>query len=214
MSSIHRSKNYREDFPIFAHFEKRETPLIYLDTAACAQMPGVVMDAVRNFWETSRANVHRGMYALSGRATEAYEDARETVRRFINARSTREIIFTRNTTESINLVAYSLGRSILKAGDRILVPRAEHHSNMLPWRMLADERGVFVDTVDMNEEGFLTVEAVERALKPQTKLFVAAQVSNVLGSIHPVREIARLLLTAAFCSLLMRRKAQRISRLT
>lgn len=183
---------HKKDFPIFAHFEKQGKPLIYLDSAATAQMSQRVLDAIGNFEMTQRANVHRGIYELSEKATEAYEQARETARAFLNARSAREIIFTRNTTESINLVASSLGKSFLKSGDHIIISRAEHHSNFLPWQMLRDERGVVLDIIDVNEEGMITTDAIEKMLYPYTKLAAFAHISHVLGTINPIWEMGKL----------------------
>ncbi len=183
---------YKKDFPIFAHFEKQGRPLIYLDSAATAQMPQAVIDAVATHDATSRANVHRGIYELSERATEAYESARETVRKFLNARSAREIIFTRNTTESINMVASSLGKDFLKPGDHVLISRAEHHSNFLPWQMLRDERGIMLDIIDVDEEGELSLDVVEKAISPHTKLAAFSHISHVLGTINPIREMGKL----------------------
>lgn len=179
---------YKKDFPIFAYHEKEGKPLVYLDSAATAETPRSVIDAVARYEEQGRANVHRGIYALSEAATDAYEGAREKVRRFINARSCREIVFTRNTTEAINLVAAGLGKEFLKAGDHILISRAEHHSNFLPWQMLRDEKGIVLDVMDVDGEGTIGRDALERALHPQTKLAAFAHVLHVLGTINPIRE--------------------------
>jgi cysteine desulfurase / selenocysteine lyase len=184
--------NFKKDFPIFGHFEKGGRPLVYLDSAACAQMPRVVLDAVRDFSTMRRANVHRALYALSDDATRAYGHARETVKNFINARSCSEIIFTRNTTEGINLVAYSLAKSLLKPGDHILTSIAEHHSNFVPWQMLRDEHGIILDIVDVNEEGVLSLAEIESQIHPKTKLAAFSHVSHVLGTINPVEEMATL----------------------
>lgn len=186
-------QSYKADFPIFTHWEKQGHPLIYLDSAATAQSPRQVLDAVRAFEENNRANVHRGIYALSEEATQKYESAREAVRSFLNARSSREVIFTRNTTEGINLVAHSLGKSFFKKGDHILVSRAEHHSNFLPWQMLRDENGVILDIVDVDDEGKLALAEIEHRIHSRTKLAAFSDVSHVLGTINPVREISRLL---------------------
>lgn len=182
---------FRKDFPIFAHWESRGCPLVYLDSAATAQSPRQVLNAVREFEENSRANVHRGIYALAEEATEKYEKAREKVAKFVNAVSSKEIIFTKNATESINLVAASLGKSFLKEGDRVLVSRAEHHSNFLPWQVLRDEKGVVLDVLDVDENGQISTEAVERAIRHRTKLAAFSHVSHVLGAINPIREMAR-----------------------
>lgn len=185
-------KNYQNDFPIFTHFERRGRQLIYLDSASTAEMSRAALERLLEFEEKERANVHRGIYALSERATEAYEKARETVRAFLNARSAREIIFTRNATESINLIAYGLAKTLIQAGDHILISRAEHHSNFLPWTMLRDEKGAILDIIDIDERGIFSVEAIERAITPRTKVAAFAHTSHVLGTINPIREMARL----------------------
>ena len=182
--------NYKKDFPIF---EKRggEKPFVYLDSAAMAHSPRAVIEAVVAHAQKFRSNVHRGVYALSEEATEAYEGAREIVRKFLNARSTGEIVFTRNTTEALNLVASSFGRNFLQVGNHILVSRAEHHSNFLPWQQLRDEKGIILDILDVDENGEITFGAIERAVTPQTKLAAFSFVSNVLGAINPVKEMGK-----------------------
>ncbi|OGZ98664.1 MAG: hypothetical protein A3C07_02445 [Candidatus Sungbacteria bacterium RIFCSPHIGHO2_02_FULL_47_11] len=183
---------FKNDFPIFEHFEKQGKPLVYLDSAAMAHSPRVVIEAVAEHAGRLRSNVHRGAYSLSEEATMAYEDARETVRKFLNARSVREIIFLRNTTEALNLVAASFGISSLKEGDHILVSRAEHHSNFLPWTALREEKGVVLDIVDVDEKGEISLEWIKHALTPRTKLAAFFYVSNVLGAINPVKEWGKL----------------------
>lgn len=183
---------YKNDFPIFDRWERQGHPLAYLDSAAMTQMPRVVIDAVRQHDGEVHANVHRGIYALSELATQKYEQARDTARSFLNARSTAEIIFTRNTTESINLVAYALGKNILLQGDHILISRAEHHSNILPWQMLAEEKGLVLDVVDPDEQGKISLERIARALTPRTRLAAFSHVSHVLGTINPVSEMGKL----------------------
>lgn len=163
-----------------------------MDSAATTQMPRQVIDAVSEFSRNSRANVHRGIYALSEEATAKYEGARETVRGFINAKSANEIIFTRNTTESINLVANSFGRKFLKKGDRVLVSIAEHHSNFLPWQMLRDDFGIFIDIIDIDEDGILEIEKVKAAITPETKLASFSHISHVLGTINPILELGKI----------------------
>lgn len=181
---------YKKDFTIF---EKRagKNPLVYLDSAATAQVPDVVAAAVKEFEERSRANVHRGIYALSEEATEKYEGARARVARFLNAEP-EEIVFTRNTTESINLLAYSLGKSFFKKGDRIILSRAEHHSNFLPWQMLRDEKGVALDIVDPDENGEISLSLIEALLTKNTRLAAFSHVSHVFGTIHPIEEMGAL----------------------
>lgn len=183
---------YKNDFPIFGQYKKQGKPLAYLDSAATTQMPQGVIDAVRQHDEEAHANVHRGIYALSELATQKYEQARETVRSFLNVRSANEIIFTRNTTEGINLVAHALGKSKLIEGDHILISRAEHHSNILPWQMLAEEKGIVLDVVDVDDEGKISLDVLERAVTPQTKLAAFSHVSHVLGTVNPVEEMGKL----------------------
>lgn len=185
-------REYKNNFPIFDHWEKQGKPLAYLDSAAMTQMPRSVIGAVRQHDEEAHANVHRGIYALSETATEKYEHARETVRAFVNARSANEIIFTRNTTESINLVAYALGKSMLVEGDHILISRAEHHSNILPWQMLAEERGIVLDVVEVDKGGKISLEHIKRLITPRTRLAAFSHISHVLGTINPVNEMGKL----------------------
>jgi len=187
-----QKKEYKNNFPIFDHWEKRGKRLVYLDSAAMAQMPQAAIDAVRQHDEEAHANVHRGIYALSEMATEKYERARETVRSFLNARSANEIIFTRNTTESINLVAYALGKNMLGKGDHILISRAEHHSNILPWQMLAQEKGIVLDVVDVDDEGNVSLAAIGRLITSRTRLAAFSHVSHVLGTINPVADMGKL----------------------
>lgn len=184
---------YKNDFPLFSARAEKGKELVYLDSAATAQMPARVFESVRQFQERHRSNVHRGIYPLSEEATAAYEGAREVVRLFLNAQSAKEIIFTRNTTESLNLLAYTLGKSFFKLGDRILVPRAEHHSNFLPWQMLSEEKGVIIDILDYDTEGEMSPEDVFRLIRPETKLVSLSYVSHVLGTIHPIETIGAFL---------------------
>ncbi len=177
-------RNYKEDFPLLMN-----TDLAYLDNAATAQRPQAVLDAVQDFYLKSNANPLRGLYDLAVDATDRYEAARDRVRRFINAEKTEEIIFTRNTTESINLVAYSWGLTNLKPGDEILITIAEHHSNMLPWQMAARQTGATLKYLDCDPDGSYPLERIEKAITPQTKLAAIGHVSNVLGCVNPVEEI-------------------------
>lgn len=179
-----RMKNYKEDFPLL-----KNTDLAYLDNAATAQRPAVVLDAVQDFYLRSNANPLRGLYDLAVDATERYEAARERVRGFINAEKTEEIIFTRNTTESINLVAYSYGLTNLKPGDEILITIAEHHSNMLPWQMVARQTGATLKYLDCEPDGSYPSERIAQAVTPNTKLAAIGHVSNVLGCVNPVEEV-------------------------
>jgi cysteine desulfurase/selenocysteine lyase len=184
-------KRLRRDFPIL---EQRINgrPLAYLDNAASSQRPQSVIDSISTYYRESHANVHRGVHTLSQRATEAYEGAREKVRRFINARSTREIIFVRGTTEAINLVAQSYGRSQFRRGDEIVLTWLEHHANIVPWQMLAAELGLVLRIVPIDERGMVDVAAYERLLGPRTRLAAFAHVSNALGTVLPVEQLITL----------------------
>jgi cysteine desulfurase/selenocysteine lyase len=175
----------KRDFPIF-----RNNPgLVFLDTAASAQKPQSVIDAVSNFYAHDYANVHRGVYALSQRATDLYEAGRQTVRRFLNARQAREIVFVRGATEAINLVAQSWGQQELRAGDEIVLTEMEHHSNIVPWQMLRDRIGVKLVVAPMDETGGLDLAAFEALLGPRTKLVSVAHVANGIGAVLPVEAI-------------------------
>jgi|DewCreStandDraft_5_1066085.scaffolds.fasta_scaffold00215_12 cysteine desulfurase/selenocysteine lyase len=180
----------REDFPILKRLVHGKR-LVYLDSAATSQKPAVVIEALREFYRTYNANIHRGVYLLSEEATAAYEEARRKVARFINARSPREVVFTRNTTEAINLVAYSWGRHTLKPGDRIVLTIMEHHSNLVPWQLLAEETGARLEFVGITPEGLLDLDQLDRALEHPVKLVAVVHTANALGTINPVREIAR-----------------------
>ncbi|MCD8381243.1 MAG: SufS family cysteine desulfurase [Lachnospiraceae bacterium] len=177
-------RNYKEDFPLLM-----DTDLAYLDNAATAQRPQAVLDAVQDFYLKSNANPLRGLYDLAVDATDRYEAARDRVRRFINAEKTEEIIFTRNTTESINLVAYSWGLTNLKPCDEILITIAEHHSNLLPWQMAARQTGATLKYLDCEPDGSYPPERIAEMITPQTKLAAIGHVSNVLGCVNPVEDI-------------------------
>jgi cysteine desulfurase/selenocysteine lyase len=179
----------RADFPAL-HQQVNGRPLVYLDNAATTQKPQAVLDALLGFYSRDCANVHRGVHALSQRATDAYEGARETVARFLNARP-REIVFTRGTTEAINLVAYSYG-SRLSPGDEILITELEHHSNIVPWQMLAERTGARLRVAPINDRGEIILEEFQRLLGPRTRIVAVAHVSNALGTVNPVEEICRL----------------------
>ena len=181
----------RADFPILGT-TVRGRPLVYLDNAATSQKPRAVIDAIRHYYEAENANVHRGVYYLSEQATGAYEGAREQARRFLNARESREIIFVRGTTEAINLVAASWGRVNLQAGDQVLVSAMEHHSNIVPWQLICEQRGARLAVIPMNRQGELELDAVEALLEGPVKLVAVAHVSNSLGTINPIQEITRL----------------------
>lgn len=181
----------RKDFPILST-TVYDRPLIYLDNAATTQKPLCVLDAMRHEYLNANANVHRGVHYLSQQATELHEAARETVRRFINAGKTEEVIFTRGTTESINLVASSFCEEFMKEGDEIIVSVMEHHSNIVPWQLQAARRGVAVRVIPMNDEGELDMEAYAGMFTERTKIVSVAHVSNVLGTVNPVREMIRI----------------------
>lgn len=178
---------YREDFPIFS-----QSNVAYLDNAATAQRPVQVLEAVNDFYETKNANPLRGLYKLGVNATEAYESARETVRKFLNAPSAANIVFTRNATESINLVAYSYGLNFIKPGTEIVVSIAEHHSNMLPWQMVARQTGATLKYLECDEQGGYSDSALEAAITDKTALVAMAQISNVFGRENPIKKIAAL----------------------
>ena len=181
----------RKDFPILSR-EIHGKKLVFLDSAASAQKPRQVIEAVDYLYENEYANVHRGIHWLSERATDRMESARETVRAFLNAGSTREIVFTRSTTESINLVASSWGRKFLKAGDEIILSEMEHHSNIIPWQFLRDEKGVVIRIAPITDDGELRLDELAKLLGPRTKLVAITHISNVLGTVLPVKEIVRM----------------------
>ena len=181
----------RADFPILAQ-SVHGKPLAYLDNAASAQKPRAVIDAVARFDSTDYANIHRGLHTLSQRATDAFEAARERVRGFLNAADRKEIIFTRGTTESINLVAQSYARTVLHLGDEVVISAMEHHSNIVPWQMVCRERGAVLRVIPMNDNGELLLDAYEAILGPRTRLVALVHVSNALGTINPVRQMIAL----------------------
>ncbi len=179
------SRNFKEDFPLLMN-----DPVIYLDNAATAQRPQCVLDAERDFYLHDNANPLRGAYPLSVAATEDYENARKTVRDFIHAKSAREIIFTRNTSESINLIAYSYGLSRVKAGDEILVSIMEHHSNLLPWQMVCRQTGAELKFMECAPDGSVDLNMIAEQITEKTKIVAMTHVSNVLGRVNPIREVA------------------------
>lgn len=180
----------RSDFPIFSR-TVRGKRLIYLDSAATSQKPQCVIDAEREFYERYNANVHRGAYLIAEEATAAYESAREKVAKFINAPNKDCIVFTRGTTEAINLVAYSWGLANLREGDEILLTEMEHHSNIVPWQLIAERTGAKIKVVPITDDGLLDMDAFERLLTERVKIVAVTHVSNVLGTINPVHEICR-----------------------
>jgi len=178
----------RADFPILSR-EVHGKPLIFLDSAASAQKPRAVIDAVRHCYEAEYANIHRGVYELSETATRHYEDTREKVRAFINARDTKEIVFVRGATEAINLVAQSWGGANLKSGDEILITALEHHSNIVPWQMIAERTGAVVRAVPTDETGAFLFDKFEEALNAKTKIVAVTHASNAIGTIVPVKDV-------------------------
>lgn len=181
----------RADFPIL-RTQMRGKPLVYLDTAASAQKPQVVIEAVSNFYRHENANIHRGLYELSEQASLRYEAAREKVRELLGAADAREIIFTRNTTEAINLVAWSWGRSNIGPGDEVLITALEHHANLVPWQQLCTERGAQLRVAPVSDDGELELDGCESLLGRRTKLIAAAHVSNAIGTRLPVKKLAGL----------------------
>jgi cysteine desulfurase/selenocysteine lyase len=181
----------RDDFPILAQ-RIHDRPLVYLDNAASAQKPRQVIEAIAHFDAHDYANIHRGVHTLSQRATAAFETARDTVQRFLHADDRKEIIFTRGTTESINLVAHSYARATCHLGDEIVLSTMEHHSNIVPWQIVCRERGAVLRVIPMNDAGELELDAYARILSPRTRLVAVTHVSNALGTINPVRELIRL----------------------
>lgn len=184
-------QHYRDDFPILGR-EVYHRPLVYLDNAATTQKPRCVVEAMTAQYYETNANVHRGVHFLSQRATDLHEGARETVRRFINARSTAEIVFTRGTTESLNLVASSFGEGFLKAGDEVILSTMEHHSNIVPWQLLRERKGIVLKVIPMDDRGVLDLDAYRALFTDRTRLVSCCHVSNVLGTINPVAEMARI----------------------
>ena len=178
----------RKDFPILSRTVYNR-PLVYLDNAATTQKPRAVVEAMTEEYYSVNANVHRGVHYLSQQATELHEQARANVQKFINALSEAEIIFTRSTTESLNLVAFSFGEAFLKEGDEVLVSVMEHHSNIVPWQMLRERKGIVLKVIPMTDEGEIDLEAYKNLFSPRTRLVCIAHVSNVLGTVNPVKEM-------------------------
>ncbi len=185
------SRRLRDDFPILSQ-SVNGRPLVYLDNAASAQKPRAVLDAMRDAYERDYANVHRGVHTLSQRATEAFEAARRKVAQFINARSASEIVFVRGATEAINLVASTFGRKMLQAGDEVVISELEHHSNIVPWQLLRDERRIVLKVAPIDDAGNLLLDRFADLLSSRTRLVAMTHVSNALGTITPVAEVVRL----------------------
>jgi cysteine desulfurase/selenocysteine lyase len=180
----------RKDFPILAQ-QVHGKPLIYLDNAATSQKPKCVIEALTRFYQMDNANIHRGVHQLSERSTQSYEAARGKVQRFLNAANTREIIFVRGATEGINLVAQTYGRTHVSAGDEIVISAMEHHSNIVPWQMLCEEKGAALRVIPINDRGEMEFDQFEKLLNHRTRLVAVSHVSNALGTINPVREIVK-----------------------
>jgi cysteine desulfurase/selenocysteine lyase len=184
-------QNVRRDFPVL-HQKVHGKPLVYLDNAATTQKPLAVIEAIQHYYLHDNSNIHRGVHTLSERATEHYENVRETARKFLNAASTKEIIFVRGTTEAINLVAQTYGRKNVGSGDEVVITALEHHSNIVPWQMLCEEKGAKLRVAPINDQGELLLEDFEKLLNAKTKIVAIAHLSNALGTINPVREIIRM----------------------
>ena len=186
------AEKIRQDFPILFQ-EVNDEPLVYLDNAATTQKPKAVLDALTDYYEHENANVHRGVHTLAERATHSYEATREKVRSFINASETAEVLFTRGTTTSLNWVARSFGEQFIHEGDEILISYMEHHSNVIPWQQLAKKTGASLKYIELTEEGFLDMEKAKELINSNTKIVSIAHVSNVLGVINPVEELAQMI---------------------
>lgn len=185
------SEQIRADFPILSR-KINGKPLIYFDSGATAQKPQQVIDVISEYYSLHNANIHRGVHTLSQEITVAYENARGTIQKHLNAAFSREIIFTKGTTDSISLVAYSFGKKFITAGDEIIVSEMEHHSNILPWQQLCEDRGAVLKTIPINEAGELVLEQFEKLLNSKTKIVAVTHVSNTLGTINPIKELIQI----------------------
>lgn len=179
----------RAEFPVLSRETRPGVPLVYLDSAATSQKPRLVIEAMTSYYERQNANIHRGVHQLAEEATQAYEDARQRIARFIHSPSSRQVVFTRNATESINLVAHAWGRTRVQAGDMLLLTEMEHHSNLVPWQMLAAERGAVLEFIPVQDDGRLDLTALGKLLERRPVLVALTHMSNVLGTINPVAEI-------------------------
>ena len=179
-------ETYRQDFPILEQ-TVRDMPLVYLDNAATAQKPRQVIEVLDDYYRSYNSNIHRGVHTLSELATDAYETARKKIQRFINAESLQEVIFVRGTTEGINLVAQSYGRSRLGAGDEIIVSTMEHHSNIVPWQLLCEQTGAVLKVIPINDAGELDMDEYKNLLNERTRCLAIVHISNCLGTINPMR---------------------------
>lgn len=185
------NKDIKSYFPILNQ-QVNGHPLVYLDSAATSQKPTQVIEAIKHYYEFDNSNVHRGVHTLGNRATDKYEGAREKVRNFINAKSTEEIIFTRGTTTALNTVASSYGRANVEQGDEIVITHMEHHSNIIPWQQLAKEKNAILKYIDLEADGTIDLEKVRATITPKTKIVSVSMASNVLGTINPIKEIAKI----------------------
>src|ERR1700758_4971006 len=190
-SSAYDVNRIRRDFPILA-MQVYGKPLVYLDNAASAQKPRAVLDRLDEAYTAQYANVHRGLHFLANEATEAYENAREKVAAFLNAGRKEEIVFTRNATEAINLVAYTFGRERIKAGDEIILSIMEHHSNIVPWHFLRERQGAVIKWAPVDDEGNFLIDEFEKLLGPRTKMVAITHMSNMLGTEVPMKEVVRI----------------------
>ncbi|HWK24633.1 MAG TPA: cysteine desulfurase [Ureibacillus sp.] len=181
----------RKQFPVLNQ-EVNGHPLVYLDSAATSQKPIQVLETVKRYYEFDNSNVHRGVHTLGNRATDSYEGAREKIRKFINAKSTKEIIYTRGTTTSLNTVAAAYGRMNIKEGDEIVISYMEHHSNLIPWQQLAKEKGAVLRYFELEQDGTITLDTVRKTITDKTKIVAITMASNVLGTINPIKEIAEI----------------------
>jgi len=186
-----QSEKWRADFPIL-HQVVNDEPLVYLDNAATSQKPTAVLDALEAYYRTSNANVHRGVHTLAERATTQYENARETVRRFIHANETAEVLFTRGTTTGLNWLSQSLGEAVIEPGDEIVISYMEHHSNIIPWQQLAKRKQSTLKYIELNEDGQLDMDDARKQITDKTKIVSLTHVSNVLGVVNPIKELAAL----------------------
>ena len=202
INQFDRSNDYKKDFPILKREVRPGVPIVYLDSAATSQKPESVIAAMEVYYRQLNANIHRGVHTLAEEATAAYEGARERITNFIGGHDTRELIFTRNTTESINLVTQTWGRSTLKTGDLVILTEMEHHSNLVPWQMLAAEKGLRLEFIPVNDDGYLDLDVYQQLLKLEPKVVAFMHMSNVLGTINPAREIIRMAKNAGAITLL------------
>ena len=194
--TVFNVQRLRDDFPILRQ-KVRGKPLVYLDNAATAQKPRAVLDSLQHYYSADNANVHRAVHLLSERATQAYEQARVKVRGFLRAADEREIIFVRGATEGINLVAQSYGRKNVREGDEVLITAMEHHSNIVPWQMLCEEKGAKLRVAPINDDGELLLDEFEKLLTPRTRIVSVVHVSNSLGTVNPIKRIVELAHAAA-----------------